>query len=665
MLDADPRRRSSAGASTCRCALPGRCCSRTCGADGGRCSSSTARAPSSRASARRRATGGRRSTCSPRSSPSPGRRWPRCSPTSRARSRGRSSSRSSRPRCRRGWSSGWSSARSRSGSVSLVFVDPSSFAGAPPKPVPELLRLQAAGVAVVVLRDGDDLAERLGATRAGGRAWLGRCSSPRSARRCSPGAGCASRAVTTRGRRRSWSSCSRSPPRSSGRAGCARRGLRRSRCSSTGAIAFGLGRSGRCPAGCSRASATASSSSTTTRSRSTRRRTRGCTACCCSRCSPSRSPSRWRSPPAGPASPRWRSSSASAGRGRCCPVTTCCAGRCCSSPCSARWSCSGRGPVRGLGAALAAGTLSLAGGARRDELARVRQARVPRLAALGPVHQARQAGRRLLRLELELQRPDLPRQADDRHAREGRAAAALLARLRAEHGRERDLVRGGLARVRRPAGPARPAPGLVPAARAACERLGEGARDDRGAARPPAAGRQRPRPLRAGRAASAASRTTRAGVAIADHPLSRGDSYDVWSYAPTRRRRSSRRRSRSTAARSSRRDDEYREVQPRVYPRLFGTPGRAAYVHYLMTDFARADQLRAVRAAAGARRARGRRRAQPVRRRGRARAVVPLRRRLRLRPAPAEDAGRGRPRWRTSSRTRSAATASTSPERWR
>ena len=32
-----------------------------------------------------------------------------------------------------------------------------------PKPMPELLRLQAAGVAVVVLREGDDLAERLGA----------------------------------------------------------------------------------------------------------------------------------------------------------------------------------------------------------------------------------------------------------------------------------------------------------------------------------------------------------------------------------------------------------------------------------------------------------------------------------------------------------------------
>ena len=50
-----------------------------------------------------------------------------------------------------------------SGSVSLVFIDPSSFAGAAPKPLPELLRLQAAGVAVAVVRDGDDLAERIGA----------------------------------------------------------------------------------------------------------------------------------------------------------------------------------------------------------------------------------------------------------------------------------------------------------------------------------------------------------------------------------------------------------------------------------------------------------------------------------------------------------------------
>jgi uncharacterized protein (DUF58 family) len=52
-----------------------------------------------------------------------------------------------------------------SGSVSLVLVDSSSFAGAAPKPIPELLRLQAAGVAIAVLRKGDDLAERLGAAQ--------------------------------------------------------------------------------------------------------------------------------------------------------------------------------------------------------------------------------------------------------------------------------------------------------------------------------------------------------------------------------------------------------------------------------------------------------------------------------------------------------------------
>jgi uncharacterized protein (DUF58 family) len=52
-----------------------------------------------------------------------------------------------------------------SGSVSLVLVDTGTFAGAPPKAWPELLRLQAAGVPVAVLRRGDDLAERLGAAR--------------------------------------------------------------------------------------------------------------------------------------------------------------------------------------------------------------------------------------------------------------------------------------------------------------------------------------------------------------------------------------------------------------------------------------------------------------------------------------------------------------------
>src|SRR5947208_1861156 len=44
--------------------------------------------------------------------------------------------------------------------VSVVYVDPASFNGAGRKPEPALLRLQAAGVAVAVVRDGDDLAVR-------------------------------------------------------------------------------------------------------------------------------------------------------------------------------------------------------------------------------------------------------------------------------------------------------------------------------------------------------------------------------------------------------------------------------------------------------------------------------------------------------------------------
>jgi uncharacterized protein (DUF58 family) len=52
-----------------------------------------------------------------------------------------------------------------SGHVSLVLVDPASFAGTQPTARPELLRLQAAGVALVVVREGDDLGERLGDAR--------------------------------------------------------------------------------------------------------------------------------------------------------------------------------------------------------------------------------------------------------------------------------------------------------------------------------------------------------------------------------------------------------------------------------------------------------------------------------------------------------------------
>jgi uncharacterized protein (DUF58 family) len=52
-----------------------------------------------------------------------------------------------------------------SGHVSLVLVDPASFAGGEPRMFPELLRLQASGVAVALVRAGDDLAERLGEAR--------------------------------------------------------------------------------------------------------------------------------------------------------------------------------------------------------------------------------------------------------------------------------------------------------------------------------------------------------------------------------------------------------------------------------------------------------------------------------------------------------------------
>jgi uncharacterized protein (DUF58 family) len=45
--------------------------------------------------------------------------------------------------------------------VSLVYVDAPTFADAPARPQPELLRVQAAGVAVAVVRNGDDLAAAL------------------------------------------------------------------------------------------------------------------------------------------------------------------------------------------------------------------------------------------------------------------------------------------------------------------------------------------------------------------------------------------------------------------------------------------------------------------------------------------------------------------------
>ena len=50
--------------------------------------------------------------------------------------------------------------------VSIVWLDSASFASRPTKVEPELLRLQAAGVAVAVIRRGDSLAGVLGAAPA-------------------------------------------------------------------------------------------------------------------------------------------------------------------------------------------------------------------------------------------------------------------------------------------------------------------------------------------------------------------------------------------------------------------------------------------------------------------------------------------------------------------
>jgi transglutaminase-like putative cysteine protease len=81
------------------------------------------------------------------------------------------------------------------------------------------------------------------------------------------------------------------------------------------------------------------------------------------------------------------------------------------------------------------------------------------------------------------------------------------------------------------------------------------------------------------------------GIAFAKNPLSRGDTYDVWSYqpSPTPDQLAASRPLYSGPIVS---EDKYREVQTRVYPRLFGRPGGPAYVNYLMTRYARADELR-------------------------------------------------------------------------
>ena len=130
---------------------------------GGPCSPSTRRRGRASGSRRSTATGSRRSACSPR--PRPDGTRPvvellarESGPASRAVETVVVTARLS------GALATKLVQRSLAGQgVSVVWVDAPSFAGRPTKVEPELLRLQAAGVAVAVVRRGDSLAAVLGA----------------------------------------------------------------------------------------------------------------------------------------------------------------------------------------------------------------------------------------------------------------------------------------------------------------------------------------------------------------------------------------------------------------------------------------------------------------------------------------------------------------------
>jgi transglutaminase-like putative cysteine protease len=81
------------------------------------------------------------------------------------------------------------------------------------------------------------------------------------------------------------------------------------------------------------------------------------------------------------------------------------------------------------------------------------------------------------------------------------------------------------------------------------------------------------------------------GVAYASDPLSRGETYEVMSYSPTPTPRQLA-QSKPVYSGPIVETGKYREVQPRVYPPLFGRPGRVEELNFLFTRFARAYQLR-------------------------------------------------------------------------
>jgi protein-glutamine gamma-glutamyltransferase len=85
------------------------------------------------------------------------------------------------------------------------------------------------------------------------------------------------------------------------------------------------------------------------------------------------------------------------------------------------------------------------------------------------------------------------------------------------------------------------------------------------------------------------------GIAEAEQPLRRGDSYEVWSYSPSPTP-GQLARSKPTYPASIARESRYREVEPRIYPRLFGAPDRDAFLQYLFSErYARSWQIRPYR----------------------------------------------------------------------
>ena len=82
------------------------------------------------------------------------------------------------------------------------------------------------------------------------------------------------------------------------------------------------------------------------------------------------------------------------------------------------------------------------------------------------------------------------------------------------------------------------------------------------------------------------------GIAEAPDPLHRGDSYEVWSYSPSPTPAQLALSKPAYPPPITGSERKYREVDTRVYPRLFGTPGRTTFLHYLVTGYSRAPRIR-------------------------------------------------------------------------